>query len=91
MKFLSAATLLLSAPLLSSAASIANPFDLSQTLLSGSTADKTSVEGDNPLVYCKDPSAYSLKIDYVDLVPNPPKPYVYPLKYHHLSDPVQTC
>ena len=80
MKFLSAATLLLSAPLLASAASIANPFDLSQTLLSGNDNNKTPVKGDNPLVYCKEPSSYSLKIDHVDLVPNPPKPYVCPLE-----------
>ncbi|KAH1489718.1 Phosphatidylglycerol/phosphatidylinositol transfer protein [Aspergillus fumigatus] len=32
------------------------------------------VKGDNPLVYCSDPSGNILQIESVDLVPNPPLP-----------------
>lgn len=32
------------------------------------------VPGDNPLFFCKDPSDYIGKIDFVDLSPNPPVP-----------------
>ncbi|KAJ5731948.1 hypothetical protein N7493_003429 [Penicillium malachiteum] len=74
MKFLSAATLLAATPLLCSAASLPSIFDSSQALLGGNTADAVPVEGDNPLVYCNDPSDYLLTIDHVDLVPNPPLP-----------------
>lgn len=35
------------------------------------------VPGDNPLYFCADPKDYILKIDNVDLNPNPPLPYVY--------------
>lgn len=45
--------------------------------------DKTPVEGSNPLVYCSDPSVNSLKIDSVNLTPNPPQAYV--LTTHMLS------
>lgn len=34
------------------------------------------VPGDNPLYFCADPADYILKIEKVDLDPNPPKPYV---------------
>lgn len=37
---------------------------------------KTPVPGDNPLVYCQDASEYSLSIEKVDLIPNPPKAFV---------------
>lgn len=35
-----------------------------------------SVPGDNPLVFCQDPSDYILAIEHVDLDPNPPNAYV---------------
>lgn len=35
--------------------------------------DKSSVPGDNPMVFCQDTSDYILTIDCVDLSPNPPK------------------
>ena len=36
-----------------------------------------NVPGNNPLVYCQDPSNYILAIDHVDLDPNPPNAYVH--------------
>ncbi|KAJ5758704.1 hypothetical protein N7520_005860 [Penicillium odoratum] len=71
MKFLST-TLLLAAPLLASAASIPSLLEPWQIPLR-TEEDKTQVPGQNPLVYCKDPSSYVLTIDSVDLTPNPPK------------------
>ncbi|KAL8709298.1 MAG: hypothetical protein Q9220_005891 [cf. Caloplaca sp. 1 TL-2023] len=35
--------------------------------------DATHVPGDNPLIFCADPSDYILTIDNVDLDPNPPE------------------
>ena len=49
-------------------------FDYSQSPIK--TEDAIPVQGDNPLFYCSDPSNNSLKIDSVDLTPNPPLPYV---------------
>ena len=75
MKFLSAVATLVffSFPLVSVAkASWGNIFQ-------AQTPIKTKglpVKGDNPLVYCADPSAHLLQIGSVDLFPNPPKPYV---------------
>lgn len=48
--------------------------DYSQTPIKA--LDNGPVNGDNPLVYCSDPATNSLKIDSVDLSPNPPLPYV---------------
>jgi hypothetical protein len=39
-------------------------------------AQGKSVEGDNPLEYCSDPSSDILEIKSVNLTPNPPLPYV---------------
>ena len=33
-----------------------------------------SVPGDNPLFYCQQTDKNILRIDYVDLTPNPPEP-----------------
>ncbi|KAE8147442.1 ML domain-containing protein [Aspergillus avenaceus] len=69
MKFLStAATLLVCLAPLSATARSLNFLGSSQTAI---TADK-AVEGDNPLTYCSDPSGDILKINSVDLSPNPP-------------------
>ncbi|KAJ5925192.1 Phosphatidylglycerol/phosphatidylinositol transfer protein [Penicillium verhagenii] len=73
MKFLSATTLLLAAPLLASAASVPSLLDPWQIPLRTEVQDQTPVPGDNPLVFCKDPASYSLKIDSVNLSPNPPQ------------------
>lgn len=75
MRFLSAATLLLTAPLIS-AASFPALFDPSQASLHADTNDNLSVPGNNPLEYCQDSSKYLIEIDSVDLIPNPPQPYV---------------
>jgi hypothetical protein len=77
MKFLSAATLLLTAPLIS-AASFPSIFDPSQATLKSSER-KLPVAGDNPLEFCQNPENHILKIKTVDLSPNPPEPYVSPL------------
>ncbi|OJJ76427.1 hypothetical protein ASPBRDRAFT_408894 [Aspergillus brasiliensis CBS 101740] len=71
MKLLStAATLLLCvAPFSATARSL--DFFNSQTPIK---AENQAVEGDNPLVYCNDPSNYILQIERVDLTPNPPLP-----------------
>jgi hypothetical protein len=45
--------------------------------------DDLKVPGDNPLQFCSDPSDDILKIEYVDLDPNPPKAYV-PLTTHNI-------
>lgn len=37
------------------------------------------VPGDNPLHYCGDPAEDLLTIEKVDLSPNPPLPYVFPI------------
>ncbi|KAJ5133317.1 hypothetical protein N7476_003454 [Penicillium atrosanguineum] len=72
MKFLSAATLLLTAPLVS-AASLPSLFDPSQVTIK--TAEpQFPVEGDNPLEYCQNPENHILKIESVNLSPNPPQP-----------------
>lgn len=39
--------------------------------------EEYKVPGDNPLYFCGDPADDILKIEKVDLDPNPPKPYVY--------------
>lgn len=75
MKFLSAATLLLTAPLIS-AASFPAVFDPSQASLHADSNEDIPVPGTNPLKYCQNPSNYLIEIDSVDLVPNPPQPYV---------------
>lgn len=49
-------------------------FDYSQSPIKAE--DAIPVNGNNPLVYCSDPSTNSLKIHSVDLTPNPPLPYV---------------
>lgn len=72
MKFLSAATLLLTAPLIS-AASFPSIFDPSQATLKTSER-QFPVAGDNPLEFCQEPSNHILKIKEVDLSPNPPEP-----------------
>lgn len=46
-------------------------FDIAQTPIK---TEGKSVEGNNPLAYCADPSSYSLEIKSVDLTPNPPLP-----------------
>lgn len=38
--------------------------------------EEYKVPGDNPLYFCGDPADDLLKIEKVDLDPNPPKPYV---------------
>lgn len=39
--------------------------------------DDLSIPGDNPLKYCKDEHGDDiLKLDHVNLTPNPPTPYV---------------
>lgn len=76
MKFLSATTLLLFAPLSVLAASFPSLFDPSQAPLKVELAEEFPVKGDNPLQYCANPSAHLLNIDSVDLSPNPPLPYV---------------
>ncbi|KAJ5666328.1 uncharacterized protein N7477_008776 [Penicillium maclennaniae] len=72
MKFLSAATLLLTAPLVS-AASLPSLFDPSQVTIK-TEGPQFPVEGDNPLEYCQNPETHLLKIHSVDLAPNPPEP-----------------
>lgn len=42
--------------------------------------EEYKVPGDNPLYFCGDPADDILKIEKVDLSPNPPKPYVCPVK-----------
>lgn len=80
MKFLSATAALLGlvAPISVSAGSLAARapafFDYSQTPIQAE--DNLPVNGDNPLVYCSDPSKNTLQIKSVELSPNPPKPYV---------------
>ena len=39
--------------------------------------EEYKVPGDNPLYFCGDPADDLLKIEKVDLSPNPPKPYVF--------------
>lgn len=39
--------------------------------------EKFKVPGENPLYFCSDPKDYSLKIESVELSPNPPVPYVF--------------
>lgn len=75
MKFLSAATLLLTVPLISAAPS-PSTFDPSQVSLRIDANDDLSVPGNNPLEYCQDSANYLIEIDSVDLIPNPPQPYV---------------
>lgn len=75
MKFLSAATLLLTAPLIS-ATSFPSAFDPSQASLRAEPDEKLQIPGDNPLEFCQDPSHYLVEIENVDLTPNPPRPYV---------------
>ncbi|KEY82116.1 peroxisomal 3 ketoacyl coA thiolase Kat1 [Aspergillus fumigatus] len=58
------------APLSASARSISF-FDSTQAPIQLETFP---VKGDNPLVYCSDPSGNILQIESVDLVPNPPLP-----------------
>jgi hypothetical protein len=41
--------------------------------------EEYKVPGDNPLYFCGDPANDLLKIEKVDLSPNPPKPYVFPI------------
>ena len=41
--------------------------------------EEYKVPGDNPLYFCGDPANDLLKIEKVDLSPNPPKPYVIPV------------
>ena len=41
--------------------------------------EEFNVPGANPLLFCEDPKDNSLTIDNVDLDPNPPKAYVYPI------------
>lgn len=72
MKVLSAATLLLTAPLIS-AASFPSFFDPSQATIK-TAGRELPVEGENPLEYCQNPENHLLKIKSVDLSPNPPKP-----------------
>ena len=38
--------------------------------------EEYKVPGNNPLYFCADPTNDILKIEKVDLSPNPPKPYV---------------
>ena len=38
--------------------------------------EQYKVPGDNPLYFCGDPADDLLKIEKVDLSPNPPRPYV---------------
>ncbi|KAJ5678818.1 hypothetical protein N7462_007062 [Penicillium macrosclerotiorum] len=71
MKFLSVATLLLVTPL-TSAASLGSFFDPSLVQAPVTTQD-FPVAGHNPLDYCQDPAAHLLKIEKVDLIPDPPK------------------
>ena len=75
MKLLNAVTTSLIYSLLPSLSIASSPWRYfeSQTPIK---AENIPVEGDNPLVYCADPSAHLLQIDAVDLYPNPPKPYV---------------
>lgn len=80
MKLLSAPAVLLGllAPVSVSAGTLAARapafFDYSQTPIKA--LDNGSVNGDNPLVYCSDPATNNLKIESVDLTPNPPLAYV---------------
>ncbi|KAJ5569626.1 uncharacterized protein N7459_009056 [Penicillium hispanicum] len=73
MKFLSVAAVLL-APLSVSAASFPSFFDPSQAPIKVQPTEDFPVKGDNPLQFCDNPSAHLLKIDSVDLSPNPPLP-----------------
>lgn len=59
---------------LAGASALVNPLRRSVTSLD----DSYEVPGDNPLLFCQDPSAenYILTIDSVDLDPNPPAAYV---------------
>lgn len=82
MKFLSAATLLLVAPLVS-AASFPSFFDPSQAPIRVDPAQDFPVTGENPLSFCANPAGHILEIDRVDLSPNPPKPYASPLRSFH--------
>jgi hypothetical protein len=43
------------------------------------------VPGDNPLYFCGDPADDLVKIEKVDLDPNPPKPYVLHFIFHERS------
>ncbi|EPS28164.1 Phosphatidylglycerol/phosphatidylinositol transfer protein [Penicillium oxalicum] len=73
MKFVSAAALLLAAPLVA-AASIPSIFDPTQAPMSAANSVRNNpVEGDNPLEFCEPPTSHLLTIDSVDLSPNPPK------------------
>ena len=78
MKLLSATAALLGVLAPVSAGSLAARapafFDYSQSPIK--TEDAIPVNGNNPLTYCSDPSTNSLKIESVDLTPNPPLPYV---------------
>lgn len=74
MKFSSASLLILAAPLANAAGF--SIFDPTQTSLNAGVTEDFPVEGDNPLIYCAKPDSYKLKIESVDLTPNPPLPYV---------------
>ena len=78
MKLLSTTAALLSLLVPVSAGSLAARapafFDYSQSPIKAE--DGIPVNGNNPLTYCSDPSTNTLKIDRVDLTPNPPLPYV---------------
>lgn len=52
----------------------ATPWGGSQAVIQ----EQYKVPGDNPLYFCGDPADDLLKIEKVDLSPNPPKPYVVP-------------
>lgn len=74
MKFISIVGVLL--PLLAPLSVSATPFDFSFNAQSPIRGDEDTfpVNGDNPLIYCADPSGNILEIESVNLSPNPPRP-----------------
>ncbi|KAL4777874.1 Phosphatidylglycerol/phosphatidylinositol transfer protein [Aspergillus nidulans var. acristatus] len=69
MKLLSPAAALLCLAPLAVTATPASFFGYTQDVI----AEGAPVQGDNPLEYCSEPSGDILKIQSVDLAPNPPK------------------
>ncbi|KAJ5232654.1 3-ketoacyl-CoA thiolase peroxisomal [Penicillium chermesinum] len=71
---LSTTALLLAGPLSVSAAAISSILDYSQSPLGVEPTNELPVNGENPLVFCEDPTKNILQIEKVDISPNPPKP-----------------
>jgi hypothetical protein len=46
---------------------------LQSPLRQNALLEPLDVPGKNPLVFCSSPESYILKIEYVDMIPNPPE------------------